>query len=180
MDRNSPKEMDISVGENWGPEMIIPELKSYFYYSGSLPFPPCEENWKWIVFEEIQGISGSIIDTLKVGFNNNIRPTMRLQGRIPAYNSNVEMETDMELEKKALETQKIQKNITNDKLNSSNKNERDETEKLAVIDKEKGRTRDWYKSKKLYIKGIIIAIILLLLVYGSLKMVKYIVFNDMQ
>ena len=46
--------MDITVDKDWGPEMVIPELKSYFYYPGSLPFPPCEEGWDWIVFEEIQ------------------------------------------------------------------------------------------------------------------------------
>lgn len=177
-DRETKKEIDISVGENWGPEMIIPELKSYFYYPGSLPFPPCEEGWDWIVFEEIQGISKSIIDTLKVGFNKNVRYPMPLNTRVPSYNANIEMPLDYEIEEKSKEDSKL---ISNEGRPEKDENLaiRDETQKMAVVQLEKGRIKDWYKENKLNFKSIIIAIILLMLLYSSLKIVKYIVSNDL-
>jgi len=177
-DRDTKKEMDITVGKDWGPEMVIPELKSYFYYPGSLPFPPCEEGWDWIVFEEIQGISKSIIDTLKLAFNKNIRNPLPLNARIPSYNANVEMPVDPELEVKSIQDSKL---ISNEGTPKKEENLaiRDETQKMAVVQLEKGRIKDWYKENKLNFKSIMIAIILLMLLYSSLKIVKYIVSNDL-
>jgi carbonic anhydrase len=180
------KEQDIPVGDSWGPEMIIPELKSYYFYPGSLPFPPCEENWKWLVFEEVQGLSSNIIDTLGIAFNNNIRPPMRLSGRVPAYNSNVVMKTDNELEKRVeAERQKLT-SANNKGTNSLSANNisntdgelRDETQKASILLAEKAKTQAWYKERKLYIKGIIIAICLLLVIFGALRMVKWIINED--
>lgn len=180
------KEQDIPVGDSWGPEMIIPEMKSYYFYPGSLPFPPCEENWKWLVFEEVQGLSSNIIDTLAIAFNNNIRPTMRLAGRVPAYNSNVVMKTDNELEKRVeAERQKLAAATNNKGANSLSANSvadenglRDETQKASILMAEKAKTQAWYKDRKLYIKGIIIAICLLLVIFGALRMVKWIINED--
>ena len=179
------KEQDIPVGDSWGPEMIIPELKSYYFYPGSLPFPPCEENWKWLVFEEVQGVSSNIIDTLAIAFNNNIRPTMRLASRVPAYNSSVNMATDNELEKRVEEERKML-NAANNKANSLSANSisntdgelRDETQKASILLAEKAKASAWYKDRKLYIKGIIIAICLLLIIFGALRMVKWIINED--
>jgi hypothetical protein len=179
------KEQDIPVGESWGPELIIPELKSYYFYPGSLPFPPCEENWKWLVFEEVQGMSSNIIDTLAIAFNNNIRPTMRLAGRVPAYNSNVVMATDNELEKRVEEERKML-TAANNKANSLSANSisntggelRDETQKSSILLAEKAKAQAWYKDRKLYIKGIIISICLLLIIFGALRMVKWIINED--
>jgi carbonic anhydrase len=179
------KEQDIPVGESWGPELIIPELKSYYFYPGSLPFPPCEENWKWLVFEEVQGMSSNIIDTLAIAFNNNIRPTMRLAGRVPAYNSNVVMATDNELEKRVEEERKML-TAANNKANSLSANSisntggelRDETQKASILLAEKAKAQAWYKDRKLYIKGIIISICLLLIIFGALRMVKWIINED--
>ena len=174
-DRDTKKEIDIPVGDNWSPEMLIPELKSYFYYPGSLPFPPCEEGWDWIVFEEVQGISKSIIDTLKIGFDKNIRYPMPLNSRIPSYNANVDMPYDSEIEEKSEEDRKL----LSKKPNNTTREVRDETQHMAVIQLEKGRVKNWYKENKLNFKSIIISIILLLLVYASLKMVKHIISNDL-
>lgn len=179
-DRDTKKEMDIDVGEHWSPSMVIPELKSYFYYPGSLPFPPCEEGWDWIVFEEVQGISKSIIDTLKVGFNRNTRTQMPLNGRIPSYNANIDMPKDPEIELKSIEDGKLL-SISNKSGDANNGNLaiRNETQTMAVTQLEKGRIKDWYKENKLNFKSVIIAIILLMLLYASLKIVKYIVSNDL-
>jgi hypothetical protein len=39
--------------------------------------------------------------------------------------------------------------------------------------------KDWYKENKLYIKGIILTLALLMTFYAALKMVKYIVNQDL-
>jgi carbonic anhydrase len=183
LDTTGSKEIDIPVGDSWGPELIIPELKSYYYYPGSLPFPPCEENWKWIIFEDIQGISTNIIDTLAITFKDNIRPTMSLNNRTPAYNSNIEMQTDNELEAKAAKEAELLKKNKQDAGNvvsasGINNTPRAETIKESVLLAEKAKAADWYKERKLWIKGIIIAGCILLTIYGALRMVKYIITED--
>ncbi len=173
------REMEIPVGDLWGPEMLIPESKSYYYYDGSLPFPPCEEGWRWIVFEEVQGISGSVIDTLRIAFENNTRPVKALGDRVVAYNSKTKFPFDGELEKKSADTRRAlevsRQRATNAKVEDLL---RDETQRLGVIDREKARTKEWYLSRKMYIKGILLTLVILLVVYAALRLVKYIVAND--
>lgn len=173
------REIDIPVGELWGAEMLIPESKAYYYYDGSLPFPPCEEGWRWIVFEEIQGISGSIIDTLRIAFDNNTRPVKALGSRVVAYNSKSEFPFDGELAKKAADTKKAL-DISRQRATNAKTEDllRDETQRLGVIDREKARTKEWYLSRKAYIKGILLTLVILLVVYAALRFVKYIVNND--
>ncbi len=179
------KELDIPVGDSWGPEMLIPQSKAYYYYNGSLPFPPCEENWRWIVFEDIQGISANIIDTLSIAFMNNTRPVKPLGTRVIAYNSKGQFPIDGELERKAAETKQktdaARKSAQNSlKLNNSPDGQlRDETQRLGVIDRDRARTKEWYLSRKVYIKGILLTLVILLVLYAALRLVKYLVFNDL-
>jgi carbonic anhydrase len=179
---NINNQFDIKVGDNWGPEMIIPQIKTYYYYAGSLPFPPAEENWNWIVFEEIQQISGNIIDTLKVAFNNNTRPIQPLNSRVPAYNANVEFHFDRMLENKY--KKELASRVSDDKIKNkldllnNNDDEVSADKKMKIASMEKARLAEWYKSRKMYFKGIFISIIFLLIIYASLKFVKYIVNND--
>ena len=37
-----PIEKDIDVSNNWSPEQLFPTSKSFFYYEGALPYPPCD------------------------------------------------------------------------------------------------------------------------------------------
>ena len=172
------KEIDIPVGESWGPELIIPEMKSYYFYPGSLPFPPCEENWKWIVFEDIQNISSNIVDTLAVAFKDNIRPTMRLNGRVPAYNSSVDMKTDNELEKKVSTELALLAQTAPTTAGTSPENNSGPPGGASMLMADKAKKADWYKSRKLWIKGIIISLCILLTLFGALRMVKYIISED--
>jgi carbonic anhydrase len=180
-DQESAREMDIPVSPDWSPDWVLPqESKSYFYYPGSLPYPPCEEGWRWIVFEDIQGISGNIIDSLSVAFSNNIRPLKALNSRAVAYNSNPKLPVDRDLvERSAADRAKIEEiSAAADETNTDD-TRRAETERLGVIAAEKQRVGDWYRDNKLYIKGIVITIATLLTVYAALKLVKYIVSNDL-
>lgn len=180
-DQESAREMDIPVSPDWSPDWVLPpESKSYFYYPGSLPYPPCEEGWRWIVFEDIQGISGNIIDSLSVAFSNNIRPLKALNSRAVAYNSNPKLPVDRDLvERSAADRAKIEEiSAAADETNTDD-SRRAETERLGVIAAEKQRVGDWYRDNKLYIKGLVITIATLLTVYAALKLVKYIVSNDL-
>jgi carbonic anhydrase len=150
------KHVDIDVGDNWGPEMILPELKSYFYYEGSLPFPPAEEGWKWIVFEEIQQVSSHIIDVLNLGFSNNIRSLKPLGERKVSYNSDIDIAKIDNIE------DKIENIITDDVEVSSLESSVNEN-----------------KFDKNIVKIIITVLLILLTIYASLKMAKYIIVNDL-
>ena len=180
-DQESAREMDIPVSADWSPDWVLPpESKSYFYYPGSLPYPPCEEGWRWIVFEDIQGISGNIIDSLSVAFSGNIRPLKALNSRAVAYNANPKLPVDRDLvDRSDADRAKLQEiNAAAAETNTDNER-RAETERLGVIAEEKRRVKDWYRENKLYIKGIVITLVLLMTVYAALKMVKYIVSNDL-
>ena len=37
---------EIEVSDTWGANMLMPENKSFYMYDGSLPFPPCDTNYK--------------------------------------------------------------------------------------------------------------------------------------
>jgi carbonic anhydrase len=181
-DQESAREMDIPVSADWSPDWVLPaESKSYFYYPGSLPYPPCEEGWRWIVFEDIQGISGNIIDSLSVAFSNNIRPLKALNSRAVAYNSNPKLPVDRDLvERSNADRAKLNELSSVAETNSETEDKRRaETERLGVIAAEKRRIGDWYRENKLYIKGIVLTLALLMTVYAALKMVKYIVSNDL-
>lgn len=150
--------IDVDVGDNWSPKQILPETKSYFYYEGSLPFPPCEENWKWHVFEEIQSVSPHILEVLRLGFRSNIRPLKSLGERKVSYNSKIDFTEDLEFEKE-VKTQ----NIT---LNSDKSSMVKEANNMPIFDKK-------------IVKILITAILIILTVYASLKMTKYIISNDL-
>ena len=58
-------EQEVEVDKDWSPKVLIPESKSFFYYEGALPYPPCNPNWINIVFEQSVFVSENIINTLK-------------------------------------------------------------------------------------------------------------------
>ncbi|HHH55314.1 MAG TPA: carbonic anhydrase family protein [Bacteroidetes bacterium] len=60
---------------------LLPENKSYFYYSGSLTTPPCSEVVNWYVLKTpIEASKDQIVKFSKI-LNNNYRPVMPLNGR---------------------------------------------------------------------------------------------------
>ena len=71
----------ISVSNDWGANMLIPKNKSFFMYDGSLPFPPCNEKYKVLVYEDIGTLGSTNIETLKINIGNNNRPIQNLNNR---------------------------------------------------------------------------------------------------
>jgi len=100
-------EKEIMVGEDWNPNLIFPKTKSFFYYQGSLPRPPCKENWTWIVFEEVGIISKTNYEAFELVFENNVRPIRARNGREIFYNNSVNF-----INSKAKKKARVQRAIT--------------------------------------------------------------------
>ena len=79
-------EKQINVSKDWGGNMIVPSgNKSYFTYDGSLHYPPCTENMKWFIYEDIGSMGVTNLETLKNYIGNNSRPIQRLNKRTVFY-----------------------------------------------------------------------------------------------
>ena len=76
---------EIEVSNNWSANLLIPENKSFYMYDGSLPFPPCDVNYKVIVYEDIGSIGRTNLDIFKLNLGENIRLTQDLGDRIIMY-----------------------------------------------------------------------------------------------
>lgn len=75
-------EKSIDVSDDWNISSIIPENKSFYTYDGSRPYPPCDEKWKWIVFQEYVNIGKTNYGNLKHNFTDNVRPIVPVYDRI--------------------------------------------------------------------------------------------------
>ena len=158
-----PIEKDIDVSNNWSPEQLFPTSKSFFYYEGALPYPPCDPNWTFIIFEEIVPVAQNIIDTVKYIIgpgNKNIRPIQKKPKNITLfYNSNSFFDNVQDMSNEAIKK---------------------ETEPEATVPPINALgTASWLKQNIYYIKAIVITIILILMVYVAIKFAKIIVSNDM-
>lgn len=78
-------EKEIDVSEKWSASMLIPKIKSFYMYDGSLPFPPCDTNYKVIVYEDIGTIGRTNIERIKLNLGDNIRPIQPINNRTIFY-----------------------------------------------------------------------------------------------
>lgn len=161
-------EKDVDVSDDWNPEMVLPESKSFFYYEGALPYPPCNQNWSIVIFEEVVPVSTNIIKTIKYLLGDsarNIRDIMDTPAdMVVFYNSYHSFEADIsdsERERLGLE-----------------KEDRQEKKEIQAMNMYSESNRGFLIENKLYIKGVILVVILILMIYLSVKVAKYIVVND--
>jgi len=159
-----PIETDVAVSSTWCPDQLFPEsTKTFFYYNGALPYPPCSKNWTFVIFEENVSISQNIIDTIKVILgdgNKNIRPIQKTpRDAVIFYNSNTHFDGIQDISSDA-----IAKAISPTSTSSTN----------SVSSSE-----SWLKRNIYAIKGILITIILILMIYVAIKIAKVIVQNDL-
>ena len=154
-----PIEQDVDVSSTWSPEQLFPTSKSFFYYDGALPYPPCTPKWTFIIFEEVIPISISIIDTIKYMLgpgNKNIRPIQRTPKNTTIfYNANTNFDG-------------LQDMSNSDILPQAT---------LPIVNA-LGST-SWLKRNIFYIKGIIITVVLILMIYIAIKCAKIIVSHDL-
>lgn len=152
-------EQDVDVSEDWSPSMLFPESKSFFYYDGALPYPPCSQNWTLIIFEEIVPISQSVIDSVKycLGGYANIRPIQATpSGTVIFYNSNTELSEATMPDTSSLAVKESQ----------------------AVSQLQALQHQSWLRKNIYVIKGVILGVILILMIYVAIKIAKYVVMND--
>jgi carbonic anhydrase len=157
-------ESDVAVSDTWCPDQLFPKSsKSFYYYDGALPYPPCSQNWTFIIFEETVNISQNIIDTMKIilGVNTkNIRPVQRKPADVVIfYNSNKQFDGVQDISDAAIEEAVSPVDTTSKVLTDS--------------------SETWLKRNIYGIKGILIAVILILMIYVAIKFAKVIVQNDL-
>lgn len=158
----TPIEQDIPVSDDWCPTQLFPDSKSFFYYDGALPFPPCSQNWTIIIFEEIVPVAESIIDSVKyaLGGYKNIRPIQKTPSTtVIFYNSNNKFDDTTDLSQNAVQSSQTDISSQLSQLQSLQKN-------------------SWLKQNIYAIKGIILCIILILMIYVAIKIAQYVVMND--
>lgn len=84
-----PKESNVSVqSKEFNPLDLIPNDKTYDFYTGSLTHPPCFENVDWYVYKEPIKISANQIDQFISHHRNNSRPVQAKNGRKIRHNDN--------------------------------------------------------------------------------------------
>jgi carbonic anhydrase len=161
-------EKDVEVGEDWNLEMIIPDSKSFFYYEGALPYPPCNQNWSIIIFEEVVSISTNIIKTIQYLLGDsakNVRDILETpKDTVVFYNSYHSFESEI--------SDKEQEKL------GIGKDERVEKKEIQAMNMYSESNRGFLIENKLYIKGVLLTVILIFMIYLSVKIAKYIVVND--
>jgi carbonic anhydrase len=195
------KELEVPVDPDWGAHMVLPKNKAFFNYGGSLPVPPCEENWYWIVFEEIGHISKNYFETLNLGFRNNIRSVQSLNGRTVSYNNNPKFDKEnlLMIKKMNKKINSYQKQIT--KAKKEENIEVDDSKKSRAVSSynslssggtDSGEKCDnntksgdnqesvltsekWYVKHKKIIKYSILFIVFLLFVLTAISITRYII-----
>lgn len=77
----------IDVSTRWNADLLNPKNRTSFYmYDGSLPFPPCTEKFKVIVYEEIGNIGDTNFNLIKENVGKNNRPVQDIGTRKIFYN----------------------------------------------------------------------------------------------
>lgn len=81
-------EKNINMSSEWNTFSILPEIKSFFTYNGSLIEAPCTENVTWIVFAMTTNISSSSFTKISDIIGQNSRAIQPTNARVINYNPN--------------------------------------------------------------------------------------------
>ena len=86
--QNKGEQKNVNTPEEWTVFNVLPEIKSFFSYTGSLPRSPCIENVQWIVFDNTVNCNVNFFEKLKKIIKGNVRSIQKLNSRKIYYNSN--------------------------------------------------------------------------------------------
>lgn len=160
---------EVEVSKQWGAEYLLPENKSCYIYDGSLPFPPCNTNYKIIVYEDIGFIGKTNIEILKLNLDTNIRPVQQLYDRTVFY------KTDIGTSKRETKFTSNNKYLKCEKKKIIREKKKIETilETTSVMKTETGLSEDI----KRQISQILFTLIILLILVTAVIMTKYIFYH---
>jgi carbonic anhydrase len=83
--------LPVPVSPQWGAHMLIPSKKSFYSYEGSIPYPlnvvGCLENYRWVVFTDIDNIGQTNFEILQQNIGSDTRPIQSLNGRQIFFNN---------------------------------------------------------------------------------------------
>ena len=70
---NPQYDYSIGVANNWNAENVLPVLRNFFIYKGTLPYPPCTKGVIWVIFENSVNISPNDLKILqeRIIYNNS-------------------------------------------------------------------------------------------------------------
>jgi len=83
--RDLPKEKEkiqFEKGVQIDADGLLPPVKSYYSFFGSLTTPPCSEDVTWLVLKHPVSVSAAEIDQFSNLYRNDARPTQPLYGRV--------------------------------------------------------------------------------------------------
>ena len=157
-------EMEINVSNNWNVNMLLPKNKSYFMYDGSLPFPPCTEQYKVFVYEDIGSIGETNINIFQNNISDSFRPIQLLNNRSIFYIA----------DKGKFKKKSIYKKSSNKYLKCSKKFAPDivhdtKTSPTYTLPVDVG----FSDSTKQYIKNVLLTLVILMLFVYALQFVKF-------
>jgi carbonic anhydrase len=76
------KNMEISPAEPIDLMQLLPEIRSYWTYMGSLTTPPCTEGVLWMVMKQPLPVSADQVAIFSRLYRNNARPVQPANGRL--------------------------------------------------------------------------------------------------
>ncbi len=114
---NQEYNYSINVSSNWNVENVLPVLRNFFIYKGTLPYPPCSNDILWVIFENTVNINQSDFEILKERLvYPNSRPIFPLNSsptitRFVYYNNDIGVGIGSKMKGKIyIKCKKIQKN----------------------------------------------------------------------
>ena len=76
------REMEVTPAEPINLMSLLPEIRSYWTYMGSLTTPPCTEGVLWMVMKQPLQVSADQISIFSRLYRNNARPVQPSNGRL--------------------------------------------------------------------------------------------------
>ena len=161
----------INVSNNWGVGMLLPRKKSFYSYTGSLPYPPCTQYYTYLVMEEIGNIGETNFEMLKLNLGKNIRPIQPLNDREVFYNNDTKTilpDTESNIDK-----------VTDDRFLKCVKKVTKKNKKKQVIVKKKNKNKNKGLSQKTIdrAKSILFTTSMLLMFTTAIFFVKFLYYR---
>ena len=162
-------DIEVDVSEDWSASLCQPKNRSFYMYDGSLPFPPCDTNYKVIVYEDIGTIGRTNLDIFKHNIGSNSRILQERGNRTVMYKPyNIDFEEVEEIDQNNRYL-KCQKNTLLDFIESP-------TTTSEAVEEEVDETGLGLESIST-INNVFLGIILIFLMIVSYYLVKYLFVN---